>query len=335
MTITRLLAVFVLLAAGPAAARDQIRIVGAATVFPYAAAVGGQTALPPMLEPAATTEAFRRFCAGTGDDQPDIVAAPRRIEPDELKACVQAGVTSVTEIPVGTDGLVLARSRTGRVRGLSKVEIFGALGAKVIVDGQLMDNPNTLWSDVSLRLPDLPIRVYGPPAGSGNHDAFVDRVLREGCESHPAMAALTDEERRPVCTVLRRDSAYVEAGEDERAIVRRLEAEPDALGIVGSASLDGAEESLAALRIDGESPKSDALAEGRYDLARTIVFYVKNAHRATVPALDGFIAALVSEATIGPDGLLSRAGLAPLPAAEREVVRANALGAVPLATRRR
>src|SRR5687767_14574016 len=61
--------------AGAAQARDQIKIVGSSTVFPYTQAVSeeyskksGKTA--PVVESTGTGGGFKAFCAGVGEEFP-------------------------------------------------------------------------------------------------------------------------------------------------------------------------------------------------------------------------------------------------------------------------
>ena len=60
-----------------AEARDEIRIVGSSTVFPFSTAVAeqfGKTSgfATPVVESTGTGGGFKLFCAGVGVDHPDI-----------------------------------------------------------------------------------------------------------------------------------------------------------------------------------------------------------------------------------------------------------------------
>jgi phosphate transport system substrate-binding protein len=75
----------------PTLARDTINIVGSSTVFPFATAVAehiGQGQFKtPKVESTGTGGGFKLFCAGTGDDTPDITNASRAIKAAELDTC--------------------------------------------------------------------------------------------------------------------------------------------------------------------------------------------------------------------------------------------------------
>jgi phosphate transport system substrate-binding protein len=80
--------------AGPAAARDQIRIVGSSTVFPYASTVverfGQKTGHPTLvIESTGSGGGLQLFCAGIGEQHPDIADSSRRIKESEVETCAQ------------------------------------------------------------------------------------------------------------------------------------------------------------------------------------------------------------------------------------------------------
>ena len=69
--------------AAEAQARDQIRVVGSSTVFPFSTAVaeqfGQKSGLKtPVVESTGTGGGFKLFCGGVGEDTPDITNASRR-----------------------------------------------------------------------------------------------------------------------------------------------------------------------------------------------------------------------------------------------------------------
>lgn len=107
------------LAASPAAARDQIRIVGSSTVFPYTQAVAEEfanaTGNPaPVVESTGTGGGMKIFCGGVGTDHADITGASRAMKESEYKLCQENGVDSVTEVLIGFDGLSFAHAQGGR-----------------------------------------------------------------------------------------------------------------------------------------------------------------------------------------------------------------------------
>jgi phosphate transport system substrate-binding protein len=329
------LAAAAMLVAGAAHAREQIRIVGSSTVFPYtqavaeefAAATGAQA---PVVESTGTGGGFKAFCGGVGVDFADITGASRAIKDSEVEACKAAGVDSITEILLGFDGLSIAHARSGKEIGLTKAQIFQALAAKVEVDGQIVDNPFKKWSDIDASLPDTAITVFGPPPTSGTRDAFVELVMHEGCAAFPAIEALGDDQKKEVCERMRQDGPFVEAGENDNLIVQRLEADPTSLGIFGYSFLYENQDKLVGTPVDGVVPSFETISDGSYKVSRPLFVYVKNAHRGVIPGMDDFIKEYTSEAAFGDEGYLTERGLIPLSPEKREEVRKAALEGTPL-----
>lgn len=309
-----------------AQARDQIRIVGSSTVFPYTQAVAEQFAASsgrpaPVVESTGTGGGFKAFCAGVGVDNPDITGASRAIRSSEAKACADAGVTSVTEILIGYDGLSVAHARAGKPISLTKAQLFQALAAKVEKDGQIIDNPYKNWSEIDPSLPNEAITVFGPPPTSGTRDAFVELVMHPGCDAFPAIKALEGDAKKEVCERMRQDGPFVEAGENDNLIVQRLEADPTSLGIFGFSFLYENQDKLVGTSIDGVVPSVETIADGSYAVSRPLYIYVKNAHRGVIAGLDDFLKEYTSEAAFGEGGYLSERGLIPLSADRREAIR--------------
>src|SRR5438552_6014676 len=106
------------LTAGLAEARDQIRIVGSSTVYPFTTAVAEQFGKTggfktPVVESTGTGGGMKLFCAGIGGDNPDFTNASRQIKKSEFDDCAKNGVTDIVEIKIGFDGLTVANSKAG------------------------------------------------------------------------------------------------------------------------------------------------------------------------------------------------------------------------------
>ena len=66
---------------------------------------------------------------------------------------------------------------------------------------------------------------------------------------------------------------------------------------------------LQAVKVNGKEPTFENIADGTYDIARPLFFYIKNAHRKVIPGLDDFVVEYTSDAAMGPDGYLHERGL--------------------------
>ena len=227
------------LVATPAfAARDQIRIVGSSTVYPFTTAVaeafGKTNGKTPVVEATGTGGGMKLFCAGVGEANPDFTNASRPMKKSEFEDCAKNGVTDIIEIKVGFDGLTLAHASEAKDFALTKQQIFAALAKEIPgADGKLIANPNKLWSDVDPSLPATKIEVLGPPPTSGTRDSFAELVLEKGAEKYESLAALKKDDAKAfekVWKAIREDGAYVEAGENDNLIVQKLQANADEIG---------------------------------------------------------------------------------------------------------
>ena len=313
------------------AARDYISVVGSSTVYPFATVVAeqfgrGTQFRAPKIESTGSGGGIRLFCNGVGVEHPDIANSSRRIRASELALCARNGVTDVVEVKIGYDGIVLANSNAAQRYSLTREQIFLAL-ARHVPDpagtGSLIENPFRQWSDIDAALPAVEIEVLGPPPTSGTRDAFVELVMDVGCSAFAEIEALAGDARQLACQTLREDGAFVEAGENDNLIVQKLEANPDALGIFGYSFLDQNYDKVQGSSVDGVVPEFDAIADGRYPVARPLYFYVKKAHVGVIPGIQEYLREFTSEAASGEFGYLTDRGLIPLPESERnEVVAA-------------
>lgn len=327
--------------AGVAVARDQIKIVGSSTVFPYTQAVAEEFAnktgkSAPVVESTGTGGGFKAFCGGVGPDFADITGASRAIKDSEIKLCAGNGVTDITEALIGYDGLSVAVSRNNKTEwNLTKAQIFQALAAE-LPDGKggLVANPNKKWSDIDKSLPDVNITAFGPPPTSGTRDAFVELVMHPGCEKTAGMDAVkkADEKKyAEACARMRQDGPFIEAGENDNLIVQRLESDPNSIGIFGYSFLYENEDKLKDIKIEGVEASFDTIKNGSYPVSRPLFIYIKNAHRDVIPGLKDFLKEYTSKEAMGEDGYLAERGLTPLDedkrvAVEKAVMEAKKLG---------
>jgi phosphate transport system substrate-binding protein len=319
--------------AGPALARDQIRIVGSSTVYPFTTAVaenfGKATGMKtPVVESTGTGGGMKLFCAGVGEDTPDFTNASRAIKKSEFEDCLKNGVTDIVEIKIGFDGLTVANSKSGPDANFTKQQIFLALAKQVPgKDGKLVDNPYKMWNEIDPSLPAEKIEVLGPPPTSGTRDSFAELVMEKGAETFETLAAMKKADAKAFEAVwksLREDGGYVEAGENDNLIVQKLEANPAAFGIFGFSFLEENASKIKGAQIEGIAPSFESVASGDYKVARPLFVYAKKQHVGTIPGMAEFVAEYTSDKAIGEDGYLADKGLIPLPAADAEKTMAMA-----------
>ena len=299
------------------AARQQIRIVGSSTVYPFTRAVaerfaqGNSSFGAPIVESTGTGAGMQLFCGGVGPQHPDVENASRRIKASEIELCNRNGVNQIIEIPVGIDGLALIES-SRRPTGfrLTLRDIYAALAANPFGRPQAART----WRDVNPALPDVPIRVYGPPPTSGTRDSFAELMLEKGCDTDPAMAALkeSDSDRhQQICTQIREDGAYIEAGENDNLLMQRVAENPGSIGVLGYSFLEENLDRVRGILVNGIAPSPETVTDFSYPGARQMYIYVKGEHLDVIPGLREFLAEY-ARAWV-PGGYLAQHGLIPSP----------------------
>jgi phosphate transport system substrate-binding protein len=323
------------IAAGAAEARDQIHIVGSSTVFPFTTAVAENFGKAgkfktPAVESTGTGGGMKLFCSGVGEATPDITGASRKIKDSEIESCNKNGVTSITEVLIGYDGIAFANSKSGTPMDLTRKQLWQALAKQVPVDGKLVDNPYQTWNEIDPSLPAQKIEVLGPPPTSGTRDAFVELVMDHACGEFPEIQALEGDAKKAACQSIREDGAYVEAGENDNLIVQKLAANPNAFGIFGYSFLEENADKLQGAKIEGVAPTFDTVADKSYPISRELYFYVKNAHVGVIPGVREFVSEYVSERAMGEDGYLADKGLITLTDDQYKDVASKAMALSPM-----
>ena len=356
------IAVIVLSSTRVVEAREQVRIVGSSTVYPFATTVAEQFGKStkyrtPKVESTGSGGGLKLFCTGVGVSHPDITNASRRIKKSEYDKCQANGVKEIVEVKVGYDGIVLANSKKSEAMKLTRKDIFLALARQVPdpKSGKLIDNPYTTWKDVNPSLPDTKIEVLGPPPTSGTRDAFAELAMEGGAKSFADLKALRKAKGdavkplmvklgipesafhkkgkkvfKLVAHSIREDGAYIEAGENDNLIVQKLEANPNSFGIFGFSFLDQNEDKVQGSEIDGHLPTFEGIADGSYPVSRPLFFYVKKAHVSVIPGITEYLAEFTSEKSWGDEGYLADKGMIPMPAEEREKFAKDVKNLTPL-----
>ena len=308
--------------AGMAQARDQVKISGSSTVFPFSSYVaeelGATTKFPaPVVESTGSGGGHKLFGAGIGANTPDIANSSRRMKDSEFEAAEKNGVTDITEALIGYDGIAVAQNKDNAPMNVTLQELAMAVAADVPVDGKIVPNPYKMWNEINPALPARKIVFYGPPTSSGTRDAFEEMVVEKICGKI--------EGYEKGYKKIRQDNAYVPAGENDNLIVQKLANDKDAFGIFGFSFLEENPDKIMGASINGIAPTPEAIADGSYPISRSLFFYIKNAHYDVIPGLKEYVELFMSEKMIGTDGLLKTIGLVPLPDDLRAQARQDVL----------
>ena len=310
-----------------AQARDQIKIVGSSTVYPYATVVAEQfgkkgSFKTPVIESTGTGGGMKLFCAGIGINHPDITNASRAIKTKEKALCEKNGVKDIIEVVVGNDGITFSHSVKAPDADFTKEQLWRALAAKVDVDGKLVENPYKKWSDIDTSLPNKKIEILIAPPTSGTRDAWNSLVMNKGCSK--AAKSLFGDKAKKECVKMREDGYAVEAGENDTLIVQKLAANPDAYGFFGYSYLLANKDKIKATAVNGVKPSLEGIQDYSYPIARPLFFYVKKAHVGVVPGLKEFLAEFTSQKAMGSRGYLTDIGLVPLASDKYKITRTAA-----------
>jgi phosphate transport system substrate-binding protein len=313
-------------------AGQQIKIVGSSTVYPFTRAVAEQfgranSGAGAIVEATGTGAGIKLFCSGVGSEFPDIVNASRPMKKSEYEACQAAGAKNIIEVPVGIDGLTLIAANNAPALNLTTQDIYEALAANPY------GKPNTAqtWKDVNPALPAIKIRVLGPPPTSGTRDSLTELILDKGCNTNAEMKALKEtdaDKHKDICTKIREDGLFVEAGENDNLLVQKVAADPGTLGVLGYSFLEENADRVKPVSIAGVAPTAETISNLTYPGARKLYIYVKGEHMQAKPSIRQFIAAYAKAS--GKGGPLERIGLVPFGAADLAAAGQQATALKPL-----
>ncbi|MEJ6402147.1 PstS family phosphate ABC transporter substrate-binding protein [Yoonia sp. 2307UL14-13] len=303
-----------------AVARDNVQVAGSSTVLPYASIVaeafGENFDFPtPVVESGGSSAGLKRFCEGVGENTIDIANSSRPIRESDLELCNENGVTDIIEVRIGYDGIVFASQIDGpEFTAFEASDIFNALGAKVLVDGEIVDNPHTQWADFNADLPAADILAFIPGTKHGTREVFEDKVLLQGCEDTGAMEAMiaggmSEDDAEDACIEVRGNGITVDIDGDYTETLARVDSNPNGIGVFGLAFYENNTDSLKVATIGGVEPKTETIASGEYPVSRPLFFFIKKAHIGVIPGLKEFAEFFISNEIAGPDGPLSAYGL--------------------------
>lgn len=303
-----------------AAARDQVQVAGSSTVLPYASIVaeafGENFDFPtPVIESGGSSAGLKRFCEGVGENTIDIANSSRPIRESDIELCTANGVTDIIEVRIGYDGIVFASQIDGPAfTAFEPSDIFNALGAQVLVDGAIVDNPYTQWADFNSDLPAADILAFIPGTKHGTREVFEEKVLLQGCEDTGAMQAMMDggmdeDAAEDACLAVRGNGITVDIDGDYTETLARVDSNPNAIGVFGLSFYENNTDSLKVATMGGVAPKTETIASGEYPVSRPLFFFIKKAHIGVIPGLKEFAEFYVSDEIAGPDGPLADYGL--------------------------
>ena len=317
-----------------AAARDNVQIAGSSTVLPYAAIVaeffGENTDFPtPVVESGGSSAGLKRFCEGVGENTIDIANASRAIKDSEIAICAENGVTDIVEVRIGYDGIVFASDINGNSFAFTPSDWYTALAAEMPMDGAMVANPNTDWSQVNADFADQQIVSFIPGTKHGTREVFEEKVLLQGCEDTGAMAAMIEmgmdeDTAEGACMAVRTDGLSVDIDGDYTETLARIEADTNGIGVFGLSFYENNTDKQQVATMSDVVPTTQSISTGEYPVSRPLYFYIKAAHVGVIPGLQEFASFFVADELAGPNGPLADYGLVSDPAlADTQAAVAN------------
>ena len=311
-----------------AMARDAVQVAGSSTVLPYATIVaeafGAETDFAtPVVEGGGSSTGLRRFCEGVGEGTIDIANASRAIKQSEIEECAANGVTDIIEVRIGYDGIVFASDIDGPEFVFEPVHWYIAIANEHFIDGELVPNTLTNWTEVAAiaqslgiegDLPDQAINTFIPGTNHGTREVFDENVVLAGCEQggfHAAMleAGVDEDTAEEKCMAIRTDGVSVDIEGDYTQTLANLDSTPNGMGVFGLAFYENNTDRLQVATMGGVVPDVDTIASGEYPVSRPLYFYIKAIHIGVIPGLKEYAEFFMSDDIAGEDGPLAEYGL--------------------------
>lgn len=322
LTVSTLAIAAISATAAAAQSRTNVSVAGSSTVLPYAnivaEAFGAEFDFDtPVVEGGGSSTGRRMLCEGVGEATIDIANSSSLMKDSEREVCAANGVTPI-EVRFGYDGIVFASDINGASFAFTPADIYLALAAEIPVDGAMVANANTNWTDVNADLPSQDINMFVPGTNHGTREVFDENVVLAGCEESGAAEAMAamgmDEDTvEETCMTLRTDGRSVDIEGDYTQTLANLESTPLGIGVFGLSFYENNTDRLQVATMSGVVPTVDAIASGEYPVSRPLQFYIKAEHIGVIPGLKEYVEFFISDEIAGPSGPLAEYGLVPDP----------------------
>jgi len=293
-----------------ARADTHVRIIGSSTAFPFMALLTERldhdTNLPPAVVESTGTGAGIKILCTPQEKEIYIATASRPITSEEKKICQTKLNQKVFQYILGLDGLVVVLPLASTTFSLTKKELQLALSAYILTQStnkkrKAKPNPYKLWSDINSTLPKEAIKIYGPPRNSGLYEAIIDLLLKPACTSF-------NKKEKKLCHKVRKDGPYIEMPENSMLMIKKLQQENHAIGIVSYRLFDQNRKSLQALPIGGIRPSAKTIRSNLYPLVRKLYIYIKQKDKDN-PYIKLFLNYLKRTDIVGSKGDFENLGL--------------------------
>jgi phosphate transport system substrate-binding protein len=247
-----------------------------------------------QVEGPGTGDGFALFCNG----ETDVNNASRPIQPSEMEDCAANGV-EFAELLIAYDGLtVITSADNDAIDCLSFLDLYALMGPESqgvqtwtdadALAAELAGDLGETYGAARAPYPAGDLVITAPGEESGTFDTFVEIVIAPIADERG-----TDHTTRP---------DYV-ASPNDNVILEGIAGTTTSLGWVGMAFAEESAGFVRQLEIDGGNgcvaPTDEAVADGRYPIARPLFVYVNLGRAAENEALRAFVDFYVSDAGLG------------------------------------
>ena len=143
-----------------------------------------------------------------------------------------------------------------------------------------------------------------------------------------ALKKSNEDQHKQICTKVREDGAFIEAGENDNLLVQKVAADAGTLGVLGYSYLEQNADKIRPVKIAGVAPTEATIADLSYPGARKLFIYLKGEHIAAKPKLRDFVAQFAKMWSSG--GPLERRGLVPFAGADATAATQQSTALKPL-----
>jgi len=273
------------------------------------------------VRPSATAAA----CAASPGAAPRLALSAHMPSRAELEACARTASAEVSAVEIGRQAVALVVSASSPVWSVDAAAVFRALGQN---SGE---NPRPVaWYDIDPAYPHLPIGLLAPPTGSRTRQLFDALIMEPGCDrAAGARIPFGLTARTGFCGALRGDIPFAQGNDDSQAVADwAAAAPPGQIAVITIAELRRLGSRVVPLLLDGALPTAANVDSGRYPATEKVQLLIVVPHAADRTRRNDARALafdLLAEASIGPAGSLTPAGLIPLPPADRIAARSQAI----------
>lgn len=288
---------------------SAIKIVSSFTAYntsSTATEVFGQTTQyrSPTVEAMGSGRAMQMFCK----DDYSMVFMSRNIKNSEIKQCQANKSGDLIEVVIGHDSIVFAHNVEAPDLSLTYDDLYKALIAECLHSGRLIPNPHKKWHEINDNLPDINIKIYGPAAGSGTRDTFVNQVIKPKCSIDQNVFNLNKNNNLDeFCQKMRSDEHYIDHGDDYLTLIKKMQMDTNMIGIINFYTLQQNKNKIKSVKINNIEPSEENIVSGLYNLSIPIVIYFKKNHLKN--DLKTFVQDITSTKALGKNGYLTKIGI--------------------------